>query len=92
MAGQRYELGPGRFPKLSALKEAIRAGGEKRDWKVSVRDIAGNKAIEFRRPGSVTPFATLEKGGKVEDCTLLFIGENWMLMAGPDQLFAMTLR
>jgi len=59
------------------------------DWKIAERDIAGKKALEFRRGDAALPVATLEEGGKVEDCTLLFIGENWVLMAGADQLFAL---
>jgi len=94
MNGQRYELGPGRFPRLAALKEAIQGRRLAQpplhpDWKIAERDIAGKKALEFRRGDAALPVATLEEGGKVEDCTLLFIGENWVLMAGADQLFAL---
>ena len=89
MNGQRYELGPGRFPRLAALKEAIQLRRQPPEWQVAERDIAGKKALEFRRGDAALPVATLEEGGKVEDCTLLFIGENWVLMAGEDQLFAL---
>lgn len=92
MSSQRYDLGPARFPKLTPLKEAVRTRPKERDWKLSLRAIAGSNAVEFRLGGAAMPFATLEKGGKVQDCTLVFIGGNWALMAGPDQLFALKVQ
>ena len=92
LGDQRYELGPTRFPKLGNLNEAIRHRVVQIPaWTITPRDISGNTALEFRTDRGGTPvITTIQAGGKVDDCTLVFIGDHWALMAGADQLFAVT--
>ena len=89
LAGQRYRIGPARFPDLGTLEEA--AGGKQTvppAWKISLRNIGGKRTLEFRLDGS---FVTVEAGGVAgPSARLLYIGEGWALMAGRDQLFAVT--
>jgi len=87
LAGQRYWLGPARYPRLAGLKEATgRRSAPAQPWKITPVQIAGRQALEFRMPGGAV--ATLEAGGTADDSTLVYIGTNWALMAGVDQLFA----
>lgn len=84
---QRYQLGPARFQQLTTFREATTARQPRpHPWKISPRDIGGNKALEFRN----TSVAILQAGGTVGDCVLLFIGERWVLMAELDQLVALA--
>jgi hypothetical protein len=89
LASQRYTLAPGQHPELKPLKQST---GERnpppRAWKITPRDVAGTRALEFRSASGSS--AMIQPGGKVEDCTLVFVGPNWALMAGLDQLFAVT--
>jgi len=89
IAGQRYRIGPARFPDLGTLDEA--AGGKRPAppaWKIAPRNIGGKRTLEFRLDGS---FVTVEAGGVAGPSTrLLYIGDGWALMAGRDQLFAVT--
>ena len=87
LTSQRYQLGPARLPKLEPLKEAL---GDRTapppPWKITARDIGGNRALEFR---SGSALSTLQPGGKIDGHTLLFIGDGWALIASHDQLFTM---
>jgi|GEM_PF-1534029 len=86
LAGQRYQLGPARFPKLTTLAEAIRdRQPPPHVWEITPRDAGGNTALEFHAAQST---AVIQPGGEIEGCRLLFIGDKWALMAGVDQLFA----
>jgi hypothetical protein len=88
---QRYQLGPARDPQLGMLDEALRnrpAPGQ--PWTITVQEVAGNKALEFRFPRANASVAVLQPGGKVDGCMLLYIGDHWALMAGVDQLFAVS--
>ena len=86
LAGQRYQLGPARFPKLAPLAEAIRDRQPPAHvWEITPRDAGGNTALEFHAAQST---AVIQPGGEIEGCRLLFIGDKWALMAGTDQLFA----
>ena len=90
---QRYQLGPTRFPNLAPLPEAMtRRSPETHPWTISLRDAAGKKAIEVRSPGKNAAVSIIEPGGKIDGCTLLFIGDDWALMAGSDQLFTVGVR
>jgi hypothetical protein len=88
MAGQRYHLAPERFPKLATLDESL-DGRQPIDFPYAItpRDAAGKQALEFRSSGSLS---VIEPGGKVGSFTLLYIGEKWALLAGIDQVFAVT--
>ena len=85
---QRYRLGPTRAPELGTLAEAI---GDRNPpgvtWKITVRELGGRAALEFRAGGVVT---AIEPGGRIGAFTLLFIGDRWALMAGVDQLFTVA--
>ena len=84
LGGQRYLLGPACFPDLgsaSSRQTGLPA------WSLAVRNLGDKRALEIRT-GSST--ATLQPGGKTGSMTLLYLGERWALMAGPDQLFAVT--
>ena len=85
LAGQRYQLGTARFPKLATLAEAIRDRQPAHVWEITPRDAGGNTALEFHAAQST---AVIQPGGAIEGCRLLFIGDKWALMAGTDQLFA----
>jgi hypothetical protein len=91
LTGQRYQLGPSRYPQLGVLADATRdraAAGPA--WQITPQDVAGNKALEFHSTRAAASVAVLQPGGRVDDCTLLFIGDRWALMAGIDQLFAVS--
>jgi len=86
LAGQRYQLGPARFPELATLAEAVRGRApQEHAWAITPRDVGGNTALEFHAAQST---AVIQPGGEIEGCRLLFIGDKWALMAGVDQLFA----
>ena len=89
---QRYQLGPTRFPLLGSLSEAVHhRTAHIPAWTIALHDIAGNKTLEFRSERAGTPvITTIQAGGSVDDCMLLFIGDRWALMAGVDQLFAVS--
>ena len=92
LEGQRYQLGPTRFPQLGTLSDAVlhRAVAAPA-WTITPRDISGSNALEFRSERAGTPvITTVQEGGRVDDCILVFIGDKWALMAGVDQLFAVT--
>jgi len=93
LAMQRYQLGPTRFPNLAPLPEALtRRKPETHSWTISLRDAAGKKALEFRSPEKGATVAIIEPGGKIDGCVLLYIGNNWALMAGVDDLFAVGMK
>jgi len=89
---QRYQLGPTRFPQLGNLTQAVRHRSVQiPSWTITLHDLAGSKALEFRSDRAGTPvITTIQPGGRVDDCILLFIGDKWALMAGMDQLFAVS--
>jgi len=88
LSAQRYRLGPARHPDLGPLGEAT---GDRNSpppsWQLTALNLGGKRVLKIRTP---TGTATLEPGGKTGAFTLLFTGDNWALMAGPDQLFAVT--
>ena len=91
LAAQRYQLAPSRIPNLSTLPEAgTRPVPQPHSWTVTLHEEAEKKALEFRSQEKGAPISILDCGGKIEGCTLLFIGDGWALMAGVDQLFAVT--
>ena len=44
-----------------------------------------NRALEFQQNGATK--GVIAAGGKIDNDTLLFIGDHWALMAATDQLF-----
>ena len=89
IAGQRYQIGPARYPNLGTLREAITARlPPKAAWKITSRKVGENTAFEFKSPGG--GMALIQPAGKIDGCTLMFAGSDWLLMAGTDQLFAVT--
>ena len=88
LSDQRYQIGPALFPNLGSFKDAV---GDRnplpQKWTLLPVRIGDRPALEFRIPNGST--ATVQPGGKVDSFTLLFIGDTWALMAGPDQLFAL---
>jgi len=85
---QRYQLGPTRNPQLSSLHAAIRNRRTPAPtWKITPQDIAGSRALQFQ---SATANALIQPGGTVEGCVLMFIGDGWALLGGPEQLFTVT--
>ena len=89
---QRYQLGPARLPLLGTLPDAVRHRNfQAPAWTIAPREISGSKALEFRSERSGTAvITTIQEGGRVDDCILIFIGDKWALMAGADQLFAIS--
>ena len=91
LSAQRYQLSPARFPKLGTLSDAVEHRNlPGQSWQITLQEVGGNKALEFRSGEAGASVAIIQPGGKVGDCTLLFIAEHWALMAGVDQLFAVT--
>lgn len=93
LAGQRYQLGPERFPQLSTFKEATgKRPPVSCSWKVILRDMGGGgaKALEFRSLSATSSAGVIQPGGRFEGSVLLHIGEQWALMAQGDQLFAVA--
>ena len=89
LSTQRYQLGPARFPDLDTLAGArIHRHPPGRAWTITLRQDAGKKALEFRSPGKNNPVSILDAGGKIDGCTVLYIGDGWALMSATDQLFA----
>jgi len=85
LTGQRYQLGPAKFPELGPLVH--RTTPALPAWKFTLRNLGDKRALEIRIAATTT---TLQPGGKTGDYTLVYLGDNWVLMAGPDQLFAVT--
>ena len=81
---QRYLLGHACFPDLGLPSHRQSAIPQ---WNLALRNLGDKRTLEIRT-GSTT--ATLQPGGKTGIYTLLYLGENWALLAGPDQLFAVT--
>ena len=85
---QRYQLGPTRYPSLSSLRDAIQNRRPPATaWKITPQAIAGTRSLQFK---SATANALIQPGGSVDGNYLLFIGDGWALLAGPDQLFTVT--
>jgi hypothetical protein len=88
LQGQRYELGPTRFPHLSNLEEAAKAEPALPGWKIAARDVSGGKALEIRTAeGKV---AVVQPGARVGEITLAYIGDGWALFADTEGLFTAT--
>lgn len=85
LTGQRYQLGPTQFPELGSLNHHDFPIFHTRKPTLTLRTIGNKRALEIRTPAST---AIIQAGGKTESSTLLYIGENWALFAGADQLFA----
>ena len=87
LAGQRYQLGPARFPKLATLADAVKdRRPQQHAWAITPHEAGGGStALEFRGAQST---AVIQPGGEIEGCRLLYIGDKWALMAGVDQLLA----
>ena len=45
-------------------------------------------ALEFQSGGRVV--GLIQPGGRIDAYPLLYIGDRWALMAGPDQLFTVA--
>ena len=83
---QRYQLGPTRNPRLSSLRDAVQnRRSPALTWQITPQEIAGTRSLQFK---SATATALIQPGGTVAGYTLLFIGDGWALLAGPDQLFS----
>lgn len=86
--GQRYTLGPKRYPELGTLREATvdRPALTPPAWKLALRAVGESVALEFRLGPEIA--GLLQPGGKIGEYTLVYVGDHWALMAAPDQLFA----
>lgn len=88
LQGQRYELGPTRFPHLSNLETAAKAQPTSRGWKLALREVSGNKALEIHTAeGKV---AVVQPGARVGEVSLAYIGDGWALFADTEGLFTET--
>ena len=87
---QRYQLGPTRSPDLGTLRDATvgRKPFTPPAWKVVLRLVGENRALEFQSGGAVV--GLLSAGGQLGMYSLLYVGDHWALMAGTDQLFTIA--
>ncbi len=87
---QRYQLGPTRFPELASLREATTGRNPFTPpvWKVVLRVVGENRALEFQSGGAVV--GVLSAGGTLDHYSLMYVGDHWALMTGPDQLFTIA--
>ncbi len=86
-ASQRYTLTPGKHPQVRSAEDTLAAPGPARNWKPTVREVAGQRVLEFRTPAGTV---ATQAGGKVEDATVLYIGDGWALLADLERLFTVT--
>ncbi|MCG3147341.1 MAG: hypothetical protein PCFJNLEI_00780 [Verrucomicrobiae bacterium] len=87
-ANQRYQLGPTRCPLLTTLREATKPRpAQAVPWKITAHSVSGERSLQFK--GKKTS-ALIQQGGSVDGYALLYIGDNWALLAAQDQLFAVT--
>ena len=87
---QRYQLGPTRLPDLGTLREATtdRKPFAPPAWKVALRVVGENRALEFQADGTVV--GLISAGGTLGVYSLMYVADHWALMAGPDQLFTVA--
>lgn len=84
---QRYTLTPGKHPQVRPLEDTLSEPSPAKTWKPTVRDVSGQRVLEFRiASGTVATQA----GGRVEDATVLFVGDDWALLADLERIFAVT--
>jgi hypothetical protein len=85
MIRQRYSLIPSGRTGFLPLRDALKNRQPLNlASKVTVHDIAGRRALEFRSPGAVS---VIEPGGRAEGHLLMHVGNHWALMSGDDRLF-----
>ncbi len=86
-SSQRYTLAPGKHPQVRSVEDTLAAPSPARNWKPAAREVSGQRVLEFRTmAGSVATQA----GGKVEDATVLYVGDGWALLADLERLFTVT--
>jgi hypothetical protein len=85
LSKQRYQLGPTRLPNLSPLADAIDPTPKPPTFKLTMRDVAGAKAVELRTADGQT--AILQPGGRSGEFGVLYIGDGWVLLADTERLF-----
>ena len=88
--GQRYQIGPKRYPDLGTLRAVRGSSKEVKPpaWKLVPKTMASNRALEVSEGGKVVGVIT--PGGRIEGYSLLYVGEGWALLAGTDQLFTVS--
>lgn len=86
--GQRYELGPTRFPHLSSLEAAAQAQPTARGWKLVLREVSGTKVLEIHTADGKV--AVVQPGGRMGEISLAYIGDGWALFADTEGLFTET--
>lgn len=86
-ANQRYQLGPARCPLLSSLRDAVQRRPQEVPWKITLQAVGGERSLQFKGPKTT---ALIQPGGTVDGYALLYIGDKWALLAGQDQLFAVS--
>lgn len=89
---QRYALGPKRWPGLGTLREATvgRPPFAPPAWKITPVQAGGATALEFHAGVGGAMLGLFQAGGRIDACTLAYVGDHWALMAGADQLFTVT--
>jgi hypothetical protein len=80
---QRYQLGPKRHPDLMTRKPSPVPSFTK----VTMSQIGDNKTLRLQ---TATSDAVIQPGGTASGATLLYIADNWALLATQDGLFAVT--
>jgi hypothetical protein len=88
LQGQRYEIGPTRFPHLTDLETAAKNEPVSRGWKIVAREVAGARALEIRTADGKV--AVVQPGARIGEVSLAYIGDGWALFTDTERLFTAT--
>ncbi len=86
---QRYTLSPSKHPQVRSIADTLTLPSPARTWKITAKEVAGQRVLEVRTSTGAT-IAT-QPGGKVEDATLLHLGNGWALFADLEKIFTLPL-
>jgi len=84
---QRYTLTPGKHPQARSLEDTLAEPSPAKAWKPTARDVSGQRVLEFRTASGTV---ATQAGGRVEDATVLFIGDGWAVLTDLERIFTVT--
>jgi hypothetical protein len=77
-----------KHPGVRPLAETVAKPAPARAWKITVTEVAGQRALEIRTAAGQP--AAIQAGGKVEEATVLHIADGWALCADLERIFTVT--